>query len=412
MAWAEVAVAATEQSISGAQPRKVEAKRFGTIVMAALALPAVLPTAVQAEEAPEKGLVGVRYLYYRDEQKVQVQYPRYDGTEPKTFDRITAKAPSVYLLLPMGSKWSLEASAVSDDVSGATPRNYSDVSSATVKPGGMHDERHAGDLKITRHFDRAGVSLGVSHSTEHDYKSTAFSLDFRVATSNNNTTFNFGVGGSRDEINPVNSAVVDGRKRTKEYMAGVTHALTASDLVQVNATYSDGRGYFNDPYKRNDFRPDRRKQTAVLTRWNHHFDGPDATLRSGYRYYTDTFGVVAHMFEAAWVQPIGSMFALTPSVRYATQGAADFYYDPVMDASIYPRPVNKDQTYTSTDQRLAGFGAVTLGLRAEVRLGDWTADVKYERSEQRGEWRSFGKGSPNLDPFLWQAVQLGLTTKF
>jgi hypothetical protein len=149
----------------------------------------------------------------------------------------------------------------------------------------------------------------------------------------------------------------------------------------------------------------------VLTRWNHHFDGLDGTLRSGYRYYRDSYGVVSHTFEGAWAQQVGSMLTITPSVRYATQSSADFYYDPVMDASIFPRPVTS-QTYSTTDQRLSAFGAVTLGLRAEVRLGDWTADVKYERSEQRGDWRSFGTGSPNVDPFLWQAVQFGVTTKF
>lgn len=378
--------------------------------MAALALPAALPTVAQAEEAPEKGSVAVRYLNYQDQQKVQVRFPDYDGSEPKKFKRITAKSPSAYLLVPMGARWSLESSVVSDDVSGATPRYYTDVSGATPKPG-MKDKRTAGDLKVTRYYKRAAVSLGASRSSEHDYKSSAYALDMRFTTANNNTTFNFGLGGARDRINPVNKAVVDQRKRTKEYLVGVTHALTASDLVQVNATYSDGRGYFSDPYKRNDNRPDRRRQTAVLASWNHHFSGLGTTLRSSYRYYQDSFGVVSHTYEGAWVQPVGSQFFLTPSVRYYSQGAADFYYDPVMDASIFPRPL-VSQTYTTTDQRMSAFGAITLGLKAELRLGDWTADVKYERSEQRGEWRAFGNGSPNLDPFIWQAVQVGVSTKF
>ncbi|PTT87001.1 hypothetical protein DBR42_12555 [Pelomonas sp. HMWF004] len=410
MAWAEVAVAATEQRSNEPAAAKAESRCFGAIVMAALALPAALPLAVQAEEAPEKAVVSLRYLHYQDEQKVKVRFPDYDGTEPKKFKRITAKAPSAYVLVPLGTKWSLEASAVSDDVSGATPRYYTDVSGATSSPG-MKDKRTAGDLKMTRHFERAGVSLAVSHSTEHDYKSNAYALDVRFASSNNNTTLNVGVGGSRDKINPVNKVVVGERKRTNEYIVGVTHALTSNDLVQVNATYTDGRGYFNDPYKRFDKRPDQRKQTALLALWNHHFSGLGATLRSGYRYYTDSFGVVAHTVEGAWVQPVGSMLSLTPSVRYSTQSAADFYYDPVMEASIFPRPLTP-QTYTTTDQRMSAFGAVTLGLKAELRLGDWTADVKYERSEQRGEWRTLGTGSPNLDPFIWQSVQMGVSTKF
>jgi hypothetical protein len=404
-------VAATERCgaapVAGVAQKKAEARRFGSIVMAALALPA----AVHAEEAPEKGVIALRYLHYQDKQKVQVKYPDYDGSEPETFDRITAKSPSAYLLVPMGARWSLEASAVSDDVSGATPKYYTDVSGATPKPG-MEDKRRAGDLKLTRHFERAGISLGASHSTENDYTSSAYSLDLRLSTESNNTTFNIGVGGSRDTINPVNEVVVDERKRTREFIGGVTHALTMNDLVQLNGTYTDGRGYFSDPYKRNDKRPDRRKQAAVLARWNHHAAGLAGTLRSGYRYYKDSFGVVSHTVEGAWVQAFGPSFALTPSVRYYSQSSADFYYDPVMEASVFPRPL-VPQTYSTTDQRMAAFGAVTLGLKAELRLGgDWTADVKYEISEQRSDWRAFGQGSPNLDPFMWQAVQVGLSTKF
>lgn len=396
-------MAATEQ------PRP-EGRRFGAIVMAALALPAAVSRPAQAEEAPEKGVVALRYLNYQDQQKVQVRFPGYDGTEPKTFKRITAKAPSAYLLVPMGAKWSLETSVVSDDVSGATPRYYTDVSGATPKPG-MKDKRTAGDVKVTRHYQRAGISLGVSRSSEHDYTSSAFSLVTRFATANNNTTFTVGVGGARDRINPVNKVVVDQRKRSSELLVGVTHALTASDLVQVNATYTHGRGYFSDPYKRNDNRPDQRRQTALQAAWNHHFSGLGSTLRSSYRYYRDSFGVVSHTVEGAWVQPVTPTFYLTPSVRYYSQGAADFYYDPVMDPAVYPRPL-VPQTYSTADQRMSAFGAVTLGLKAELRMGDWTADVKVERSEQRGEWRALGTGSPNLDPFIWQAVQLGVSTKF
>jgi hypothetical protein len=378
--------------------------------MAALALPAALPTGVQAEEAPEKGTISVRYLHYQDKQKVQVQYPDYDGSEPKTFKRITAKSPSAHLLVPLGTQWSLEASAVSDDVSGATPKYYSDVSGATPAPG-MKDKRRAGDVKLTRHFSRAGISVGGTHSTEYDYKSSAVSLDTRLSTENNNTTVNLGFGAARDTINPVNLVVENERKRTKEVMLGLTHAATMSDLLQVNGTYSDGRGYFSDPYKRNDKRPERRRQAAVLARWNHHASDLGGTLRTGYRYYRDNWGVLAHTVEAAWAQPLGAVFALTPSVRYYTQSSADFYYDPVMDPSVFPRPL-VPQTYSTADQRLSAFGAFTLGLKAELRLGDWTADVKYEVYEQRSEWRRLGKGSPNLDDFMWQAVQVGLRTKF
>ena len=388
-------------------PEAARPRRLGSIVMAALALPAVMPLPAQAETAPENGVISLRYLSYQDQQKVQVQYPGYTGNEPSKLKRVKATSPSIHLLVPVGTRWSLEASGVKDDVSGATPRYYSDVTGASL----MEDKRKAGDLKITRHFDRAGISLGAMHSTENDYKSTAYSLDTRFSTEDNNTTFNLGFGSASDKINPVNEIVTNETKRTREVIVGLTHALNANDLVQFNLSYSNGKGYYNDPYKLRDIRPDQRKQAAGLARWNHHFSGAGSTLRSSYRYYRDSFGIRAHTADLALVQPMGSTFYLTPSIRYHDQSSASFYYDPVPDAGYYPGPLVPQQ-YKSVDHRLAAFGAITLGLRAELRLSTWTADLSYEHYEQRGNWRVFGTGSPMLDVFTADSVQVGLSKKF
>ena len=71
-----------------------------------------------------------------------------------------------------------------------------------------------------------------------------------------------------------------------------------------------------------------------------------------------------------------------------------------------------DSILLSADHRLSAFGAVTLGLKAELRLAEWTADVKYERYEQRSGWRVGGQGSPNLDVFSADSLQFGMSRKF
>ncbi len=410
MAWAEVAVAATDlNNIPAGKPRS---RALGPVVLAALALPGAMPVA-HAETAPEHGVISLRYLRYQDQQEVKVKYPTYNGSEPDKLKRITVKSPSVHLLAPLGTRWSLEASGVRDDVSGATPKWFSDVSGATQQPAGqgMSDLRRAGDVKISRHFDRAGISVGASHSTENDYKSTAFSVDGRVSSADNNTTFSLGFGSASDKINPVNDKVKNETKRTREIIAGVTQALNANNLVQLNLSYANGRGYYSDPYKYFDNRPDRRRQAAALVRWNTHLPSMGSTVRSSYRYYRDNFGIVGHTGELAWVQPTSSWFLLTPSVRYHSQSSANFYYDAVLDSPSYPEPLIYTQ-YMSADHRLSAFGAVTLGLKAELRLSEWTADVKYERYEQRSDWRVGGQGSPNLDVFSADSVQFGVSRKF
>ena len=120
------------------------------VVLAAIAMPGVWQQA-QAEAAPETGLMAVKYLHYEDSQP--------------GLKRIKVDSPSAYLLLPLSSQWAVEGSAVFDSVSGASPRYHTAVSSASV----MHDERKAGDVKLTRYGQRSAVSVGLSRSNEHDY---------------------------------------------------------------------------------------------------------------------------------------------------------------------------------------------------------------------------------------------------
>ena len=382
-------MAATERSLTG------------SIVAAALALPgivatvaAVAPAPAQAESAPEQGVVGLKYLDYNESQP--------------GLKRIKVRAPSAYLLTPIGSKWSLEGSAVHDDVSGASPRYYSDVSGASV----MHDKRNAGDVKLTRYFDRSAFGLGGSYSKEHDYLSRGLSFDGRVASADNNTTYNAGLGYSDDRINPVNLKVVNEKKRTTDLAAGVTQAWSSRDLVQANLTMGFGRGYFSDPYKLYDIRPNKRNTKALLLRWNHRGEDWVGTLRSSYRYYTDSFGVRAHTAELAWVQTVSNAVTFTPLLRYYTQRAASFYYDPSTSSSTYPGP-DVWTTYMSNDQRLSAFGALTWGLKVDWKINErWNADIKYERYQQRSDWRVGGDGSPGVAPFSANWLQLGLSAAF
>jgi hypothetical protein len=383
--------------VAATEPRPARGDRAGAIIAAALSLPGVM---AHAESAPEHGQVAVKYLQYQDSQP--------------GLDRIKVTAPSVYVLAPLGTQWSIEGSLVSDSVSGATPRYHSAISGATLN---MHDERHAGDVKVTRYLERSSFSLGVSKSKEHDYDSTAVSLDASFSSEDNNRTWNVGIGYSSDKISSSIDPTLHERKHTTELMLGVTQALTANDVVQVNLSFNSGRGFYSDPYKEPDIRPDRRDQRILLTRWNHHFSELGASLRTSYRFYSDTFGIKAHTLGAEWVQPLGARFTVTPSLRLYSQSAAKFYFDPVYDpdlgAPYPPGYFTNPPQYISPDQRLSAFGAVTLGLKVAVQLTpDWSTDLKYERYEQRSNWRVGGNGSPGIDPFNASFLQLGLNKRF
>ena len=380
-----------------------------SVLMASLVLPGlaalslVAPTAAQAETAPEKATIGFKYGAYRDGQA--------------GWDRVSVKAPHLYVQAPIAGEWSVEAALVGDTVSGASPRMHTQQSGASR----MSDYRKAGDLKVTRHMARSALSVSLAASDEHDYISRAIGLQGRWSSEDNNRTWTAGFGASSDKIdnqsNGSNTAI-DQRKRTQEFMVGVTQVLSPTDIAQVNLTRSIGHGYYNDPYKSFDKRPDQRNAWIALARWNHYLAGPGATLQSSYRYYSDTFGVTAHTAGLDWVQPKGK-WKITPGVRFYTQSAANFYFDPKLDAQG-----QYDQLATirhaaslagskSADQRLSAFGAVTASIKvAYAFTPDTVADVKLETYRQSASMRLGGGGSPGLDPFRARFIQVGLTHRF
>lgn len=387
-----------------------EGSRFGRLTRAALALPALLPAAALAEEAPERATLALKYLHYRDSQSVRTAYPYYTGNEGGSLQRVTVKSPSAQLVLPLGRAWSVEAGAVLDSVSGASPRYYSDVSGASV----MSDRRTAVDARVTHFRERSAFALSVLRSSENDYLSNAVAAEARWSSEDQNTTVSLSAGTTRDTITPVGGGVLGverDTRRTNEVMVGLTQALSRHDLAQATLAYSQGRGYFSDPYKQSDLRPRVRDAATMGLRWNHFVEPLEATLRSAYRYHGDSFGIRAHTLELTWVQPLSRQWRVLPSLRYYTQSSARFYVDPVTDLDIYPGP-GTDAEFTSADQRLSAFGAVTVGLKGELRWQDWTFDLRLDRYEQRSGWRAGGRGSPGIDPFHATMLQLGAAVAF
>lgn len=369
-----------------------------SLLAAALLLPGVQ---AQADEPPQNGSISLRYLDYADRQS--------------GLDRIHAHSPSVSVTAPVASDWSVEGTLTADDVSGASPRYHTAISGASH----MEDERKAGDFAVTRYFRRGTLTAGAAYSTEHDYVSRALSLNGTLSSEDNNTTWAFGLAGSRDSINPVNNVVVDEHKRTVSVLAGVTRVLTPNDIAQLTLTRTNGSGYYNDPYKLFDNRPRSRRENTVLLRWNHYVDATGGTTRLGYRYYSDSFRIRAHTLSGEYVQPLGNGWTVVPELRLYSQSAAYFYYDPVYDATLgapFPPGFSNGadpNRLSSPDQRLSGFGAVTVGLKVAREIGKlWTVDVKVEEYEQRGSWRLFHDGSPGLAPLRARVLQVGLTRRW
>jgi len=374
---------------------RLNTRAFGnSILAAALTLP--VAQIAHADTAPERGMVSFKHLDYKDSQP--------------GWDRVGVNANSVMVMAPVAGVWTVEAGLTSDTVSGASPSYHSQ---GLAK---MHDRRASSEFRLTRYFSQGSLTLGRTDSSESDYFSQANSVLGSTSTEDKNTTFSFGVGATSDRINATSAGVINQPKKSSDVMFGITQVLSVLDIAQFNISHVEGRGYFSDPYKFFDNRPNHKSQTSVLTRWNHHFLQSDGTGRFSYRYYDDSFGIRAHTLGLEYVQPLPHGWTVTPEIRLYSQSAASFYVDPDPanpQLPTIPAGFIPGTTITSQDQRLSAFGAITYGIKMQNQLDqDWLLDIKYAHYEQQAKWNFQGKGSPGLDPLMARVLQFGITRYF
>ncbi|HEY3178568.1 MAG TPA: DUF3570 domain-containing protein [Casimicrobiaceae bacterium] len=305
----------------------------------------------------------------------------------------------------MSDDLALEGTVVYDAMSGASPLAFNTLSGASGL--GVTDYRTAGDVKLTKYFDRFALGVGGAYSHERDYISRALAVEARIWTADKNRTVEFGVAGTSDAIHPADRPLDNGGRQTLDFLIGVTQVLNVNAIVQSNVTYSTGHGYYSDPYKLPDRRPDHRRIFAWLTRLNQYLPSTDATLKLMYRYIRDSFGDESHTFEAAWYQPLPNAFAVTPSLRYYTQSAAYFFFGPPLGSGFVD-----GEPYTA-DTRLSAFGALTPSIRIDKQFDNgWSADISFSYYQQRSSWRLGGSGSPGLLPLSARWISVGVAKTF
>jgi hypothetical protein len=376
-------------STTARQPRDVDPS--AALIAAALALPGILPTPAHAQAAPDEGIVALRYYDYRDWQP--------GG------NRMSVRSPSLYALVPVSAALTVEATVLYDAMSGASPLHHDTLSGASGL--GVTDYRTAADVKVTRYLDGQSIAVATAYSSERDFESRAASIEWRTWTDDRNRTYALGFGAARDRIDSANDVARGRRRETYDYLAGITQTLSATAVVESAVTWSDGRGYYSDPYKLLDARPDHRRIFAWLTRYNQHVPAVDGTARIAYRYLRDSFGDRSQAVEVSWVQRLPSGVTVTPSLRYLTQDAASFYRDPPFPQGFVP-----DALYTA-DARLSAFGAITAGARLAKTFGaDVTVDVAVNFYRQRAGWHAGGGGSPGLAELSARWIEVGLEKRF
>jgi Protein of unknown function (DUF3570) len=352
----------------------------GALLVLALAIIMPRPTA-KAENS-------VSYIYenYREE----------DG-------RITVVTESGSVNQDVGPNGHIQLSGTLDAVAGATPTGRAAPDGSSQVPlAEIESRRKAWNGDYSQQIQNFNIDAAFSESRESDYVSWGWAVNTLTDFNEKNTTVRLGVAGTYDRVE-----VIFGPgylpKHSNDAILGVTQLLSPTTFVTVNLSLGRSTGYLSEPYKIveeavqifpgvfldeefGENTPNARNRATLFVSLNHSFSAVHAAVEGSYRFYADSFGIVAHTAQLTWLQHLGSKVILAPFVRFYTQTSARFYYYDINQTSIplFRMPFGV-APYYSADFRLSAEDTTSYGLKATWKVSGWMhLDASYERYAMRG----------------------------
>jgi Protein of unknown function (DUF3570) len=227
--------------------------------------------------------------------------------------------------------------------------HYTSASSDKVDPNTISSASHADtrfypSLSWNVQNEKKGTTAGLStsFSTEYDYKSFGIGANFSKTSKDNNREFSMKAQAYLDQwkvIYPIELRAGGSKSAGSAPRNSFSSSLSLSQVVnqqlqvQVVAEpiYQSGllatnyqRVYFTDGSVHYETLPGTRIKLPLGLRANY-FLGDRFILRSFYRYYMDDWGVKAHTIELETPVKISPVFSISPSYRFYTQSAADYF---------------------------------------------------------------------------------------
>ena len=265
----------------------------------------------------------------------------------------------------------------------------------TVPLTQIHDRRRAFSFGVPLTFGNQQFTPQFSYSTESDYHSVGLALNYAIQLNQKNTTLNAGWSHDNDRVRD-DTLVNWQSKVSDEVLIGINQLLTPKSYVTADLTYGQEYGYLSDPYRgvmalQNfpqynpedaalipEKRPRRRTEQIFYTSYAQFFDSLNGSGELGYRFFHDSYGILANTVESTWHQKLGRHFVFSPGFRYYTQTAANFYYVLVPDFNNLPADY-------SADYRLSEFQSFNFSADLTYRvLNHLSVDLSYTRYIMQG----------------------------
>jgi hypothetical protein len=282
---------------------------------------------------------------------------------------LTVQGPSVLIRKKVGDNLSLSANYYEDMISSASI----DVK---LSASPYHETRRQESLGADYLHGKSTYSAGFITSKEPDYKANTEYFAVSQDMFGDLTTVTLGYRRAWDQVFrdiKAPSGVLENdptfheRADHRGYSLALSQILTRNAILGFNYELLTDQGYLANPYRKirylspgqgvgftlaDQVYPDTRTSHAASGQLKYYLPYR-AALTGQYRFFRDTWGIVAHTAELGYTHPVRKHFILDGSLRYYRQGAADFYSD------LFPRA--NYQNFMGRDRELAAFHSITIG---------------------------------------------------
>lgn len=288
---------------------------------------------------------------------VDVLYHRYDG------GGMVIDGPVVLARKSVGPQVSVTGQYYVDAVSAASVDVLATASAYT-------EERTEYTVGVDYLYDRSIMSLGFTNSSENDFDANTVYFTVSQEFFGGMSTVTLGYAEGWDEVGRIGNDNFSEDADRRNFQFGVSQVLTRNTLVGLDLEVVTDEGYLQNPYRQNRYLdpddatsflyqperyPETRTSTSVAARAIYHLPFR-ASIRGEYRYFSDTWGIKAHTVELGYVHALNERWTLEGSVRYYSQGEADFYSD------LFP--YENSQTHLARDKEMSSLSGTTLGTGA------------------------------------------------
>ena len=283
---------------------------------------------------------------------------------------ITIQGPSVLVRKKVGDNLSLTANYYEDMISSASI----DVK---LSASPYHEKRQQWSGGADYIHGKSTYSLGVITSKEPDYKANTSYFSVSQDMFGDLTTLTLGYRRGWDQIfrdikTPdgviENDPTFHERADHRGYSLSLSQILTRNAILGFNYELLTDQGYLANPYRKirylspgqgvgftlaDQVYPDTRTSNSASLQLKYYLPYR-AALTGEYRFFRDTWGIVAHTAELGYTHPVRKHFIFDATLRYYRQNAADFYSD------LFPRA--DYQNFMARDRELAAFHSYTIGV--------------------------------------------------